>query len=83
MLVKLLRTTKAGYPIGAVVRLGIEVRGPAAIAPNCSFLLDLIYLALANTGLSMLPPIWNGNDSFPSFSVPPASRANRFVTNPC
>jgi hypothetical protein len=54
----------------------VQPRGPL-------FYLTLSTLPLANTGLSMVPPIWNGNDSFPSFSVPPASRANRFVTNPC
>jgi hypothetical protein len=43
----------------------------------------LCYSPLANTGLSIVPRTWNGNDSLPSFSVPPANRANRFVTNPC
>ena len=45
--------------------------------------LGALYSPLANTGLSIVPPTWNGNDSLPSFSVPPAIRANRFVTNPC
>ena len=42
----------------------------------------LPFSPLAKIGLSMVPPIWNGNVSLPSLSVPPASRANKFVRNP-
>ena len=38
---------------------------------------------LENTGVSIVPPTWNGNESRPFSKLAPANLANVFVKKPC